>query len=242
MINHLNGFVGIFWAIRDPARGIVLVTDRTPLARAEPYGDYLTHSMGHYEYWTYLSRFGREGLGYRKLPLIIAIDEYEEWPRGRIVYDASFNHFVIYIDRKLQNPDIVERIAAAFGILPGTYIHAFDSHYRSTKAIRDRGTIGPWWISVPTDQYREAFHLAAAGTPEEAQANLQGVNTAVHRMTNQFLAEALAASGASSQGNNAEAELVGINRWPASSRMTIPDYPADVRQSATAALASDGSL
>lgn len=210
MTAHLNGFVGIFWAIRDPARGIVLVTDRTPLARAESYGDHLTYSSGHYEYWTHLRRLGHEGLTRRGLPLAITADEYEEWPRGRVVYDAGVNRFVIYVDRKLQTTEIVERIAAAFDIPPGAYWRSFDSHYRSTKAIRGRDTAATWWVSVPTDQYREAFHLAAAGTREEAQANLQSTNVAVHSMTNQLLAEALVASVASSQRIDQAAGSEGV--------------------------------
>lgn len=210
MIDHRNGFVGIFWAIRDPARGIVLVTDRTPLARAESYGDHLTYSSGHYEYWTHLRRFGHEGLTRRGLPIAITVDEYEEWPRGRVVYDAAISRFVIYVDRKLQTTEIVERIAAAFDIPPGAYWRAFDSHYRSTKAIRDRDTAAPWWVSVPTDQYREAFHLAAAGTREETQANLQGVNSAVHAATGHLLAQALAASVAFAQGVDSGAGSEGV--------------------------------
>lgn len=34
--------VGIVWGVRDRAGPLVLVTDRTPLAEAEPYGDFLT--------------------------------------------------------------------------------------------------------------------------------------------------------------------------------------------------------
>lgn len=210
MTAHLKGFVGIYWAIRDSARGgIVLVTDRTPLARAEPYGDCLTHSIGHYEYWEYLRRYGKEWLAHRGLPLAIKADEYEEWPRGRIVYDAADHRFVIYVDRKLQSTEIVGRIAAAFDIPPGAYVCAFDSHYQSAKIIRDRSTVAPWWIAVPTDQYREAFHFAAATTRAEAQANLQSVNTAVYGMTSHLLAEALAASVTSSQGVGTGTESEG---------------------------------
>ena len=89
-------------------------------------------------------------------------------------------------------------------------MRAFDSHYQSTNVIRDRGAVAPWWIAVPTDQYREDFHCAAATTRAEAQANLQSVNTAVYGMTSYLLAEALAASVTSSQGVGASTESEGL--------------------------------
>jgi hypothetical protein len=36
--------VGIFWRVDD-----FLVVDRSTLAKAEPYGDCVTHAAGHYE-------------------------------------------------------------------------------------------------------------------------------------------------------------------------------------------------
>jgi hypothetical protein len=35
---------------------------------------------------------------------IIARDEYEHWPRGRIVYEQPPKRFIIYADRKLLAP------------------------------------------------------------------------------------------------------------------------------------------
>jgi hypothetical protein len=42
--------VGIFWGMRN-ARDISLITDKTDLSNAEPYGEFLTHPKGHYEFW-----------------------------------------------------------------------------------------------------------------------------------------------------------------------------------------------
>jgi hypothetical protein len=59
-----------------------MVSDRSALDRAEPYGDYLGHAVGHYERWQ-----GWQALGGRRLvalgyPELIAWTEYDQWPAG----------------------------------------------------------------------------------------------------------------------------------------------------------------
>jgi hypothetical protein len=57
--------------------------------------------------------------------------EYEDWPRGRIVFDQSRDLFIIYADRKLLTPATIARLETQFQ-LPGerTEIHS-DLHYKS---------------------------------------------------------------------------------------------------------------
>ena len=43
--------IGIVWGLITDAERLQLVTDLTPLADAEPYGDFLTHPRGHAEVW-----------------------------------------------------------------------------------------------------------------------------------------------------------------------------------------------
>ena len=43
--------VGIVWGVRDVGGLLLLVTDRTSLAEAERYGDFLTHPRGHHDVW-----------------------------------------------------------------------------------------------------------------------------------------------------------------------------------------------
>jgi hypothetical protein len=40
--------------------------------------------------------------------------EYEDWPRGRIVFDRARDLFINYADRKLLTPAVIARIAAQF--------------------------------------------------------------------------------------------------------------------------------
>src|ERR1700730_1660334 len=43
--------------------------------------------------------------------------KYEDWPRGRIVFDGARDLFVLYTDRKLLTPEMIARIQAQFHLL-----------------------------------------------------------------------------------------------------------------------------
>jgi hypothetical protein len=59
--------------------------------------------------------------------------EYEDWPRGRIVFDRSRDLFIIYADRKLRTPATIARIETQFH-LPAQRIKVqSDWHYQSTE-------------------------------------------------------------------------------------------------------------
>ena len=64
--------VGIVWGVRGGAEPLVLVTDCTPLAKAEPYSGFLTHPGGHHDVWEGWRRLGPAGLIRRGLPSLIA--------------------------------------------------------------------------------------------------------------------------------------------------------------------------
>lgn len=100
--------VGIFWRVAN-----ILVIDRSTLEEAEAYGDCITHARGHYECWQKWRALGGTGLATKGYPAAIASTEYDEWPRGRIVYEAPANRFVLYADRRLQHPDIVTVLICA---------------------------------------------------------------------------------------------------------------------------------
>ena len=96
--------------------GHVLVADLSTLAEAEPYGDCLTHAAGHYERWEQWRRLGAPRLAALGLPAQIASTEYDDWPRGRIIYEKPARRFVIYADRRLQAPKIIVAVKTAFGL------------------------------------------------------------------------------------------------------------------------------
>jgi hypothetical protein len=117
--------VGIFWGVDG-----VLVIDRSTLDEAEPYGDCITHAAGHYQRWQEWQALGATRLAAEGYPDRIAWTEYDQWPRGRIVYETPTRRFVLYADRRLQKPDIVGALKTAFGLNDAEVIVRSDSHYR----------------------------------------------------------------------------------------------------------------
>ena len=117
--------VGILWRVDG-----VLVIDRSTLVEAEPYGECLTHAAGHYERWQTWQALSEPGLAALGFPRAIASTEYDQWPRGRIVYEVPPRRFVLYADRRLQLPAIIAALKTAFGLDAAQVIVRSDSHYR----------------------------------------------------------------------------------------------------------------
>lgn len=122
--------VGPFWGVTSGA-GSLLVQVSTPLASAEAYGDCLGDPRGHDEVWTQWQRLGPGGLKKRGLPAAIAWSEYDEHPRGRVVYDRGRDVFLIYADRKLHGDEFIARIMAGFGLNGCAARVLLDAHYRT---------------------------------------------------------------------------------------------------------------
>ena len=117
--------VGIFWRVGD-----VLVVDRSTLDEAEPYGDCITHAAGHFERWEEWQASGSARLVSKGYPAAIASTEYDEWPRGRVIYETLTRRFVIYADRRLQSREVVDALKQAFGLGAADTVVRSDSHYR----------------------------------------------------------------------------------------------------------------
>jgi hypothetical protein len=45
---------------------------------------------------------------------IVRLYEYEDWLRGRIIFDQSRDLFILYADRKLMTPEMIARLATQF--------------------------------------------------------------------------------------------------------------------------------
>lgn len=57
--------------------------------------------------------------------------DYIDYPRGRVVYDETNDEAIIYIDRAINNENVVNNILEAFDI--DNFRIAFDDHYTTTK-------------------------------------------------------------------------------------------------------------
>jgi hypothetical protein len=102
--------VGIFWVAQTADGEARLLAAGCPLDQAEPYGDCLTYSPGHYEIWENWRRDKTVDPARRAIARSYG---YEDWPRG-IVFDRARDLFILYADRKLLTPAMIARIQAQF--------------------------------------------------------------------------------------------------------------------------------
>jgi hypothetical protein len=107
--------VGIFWHFDDR-----LIIDSTPMSKAEPYGDNLGHPTGHIDHWALLQQTGA-------VPPEV---EYENPPRGRVVYYKRQETFHLLADRCiLDRKDLIAQIKKELH-LPKNTKTGTDAHYR----------------------------------------------------------------------------------------------------------------
>ena len=129
--------VGIFWFVQLEDEHLAMPLRTSLLKEAEEYGDCLTFAEGHYETW----QAWREGVlclnpPSSELHRAIVLSEYEEWPRGRVVYERTPAYFVVYADR--QSFPHQSRILEAFRLPAERTRMLTDSHYQSTRRINTR--------------------------------------------------------------------------------------------------------
>jgi len=117
-----------------PQVGIVFVykgkvfIDGTPVTEAESLGggQFKIHAHDHYKYWEQLRGMGA----------VPADVEYDEVPRGRVVYDTQTRKYTLFLDRCiLKNKKLVSRIMAQMS-LPFETETSTDSHYRCPVCLR----------------------------------------------------------------------------------------------------------
>jgi hypothetical protein len=88
-------------------------------------------AAGHYDVWSEWQKLNATALAKQAIPQAVAYHEYEDFPRGRIVYHVKARQFIIYADRRLQRPDILADIVNLFCISPSGFIVRSDAHYRT---------------------------------------------------------------------------------------------------------------
>lgn len=123
--------VGIFWGVQEPNNTWwFLINEKVPLGGAETYGDFLTYPDGHFKIWERVCRMPLTQLRRSGLPLAICGMEYEDFPRGRIVFDVARQQFTVYADRRLQRGPAIRGILRAFCLEQMPHIVRSDEHYR----------------------------------------------------------------------------------------------------------------
>lgn len=117
-----QSLVGIFWLIGDR-----LILDTSPLSEAEPYGDCLGHRTSHIDHWT-----AQQGLG-----TVSREVEYEEPPRGRVVFNKRTQQFALYADRCiLKRTAVVKRIMEAMHLPTSQTNIGTDGHFGHYKCLK----------------------------------------------------------------------------------------------------------
>jgi hypothetical protein len=129
--------VRIFWGVQTAEDETRLLVTGCPLDQAETYGDCLTYGEGHYETWV---RWRRDRTVDRVLRALVRSYEYEDWPRGRIVFDRARDLFILYADRKLMTTATIARIATRFHLPAERTETQSDWHYQSTETPNGLGT------------------------------------------------------------------------------------------------------
>jgi hypothetical protein len=129
------GTIGIFWFYKDQ-----LLACSVPLTQAERRGQRLDSPLGHVSVWPRLVAQHR-----KRWPLL-SILEYDEVPRGRVIFDLLKQTFVIYMDESLfvrsatglrPEPGVAEALRTSFGLQEQQVQFATDPHYRLMLSVAD---------------------------------------------------------------------------------------------------------
>ena len=125
-----GSYVGPYWFIKDDSGRVRLIAHRCALAEAEEYGEFLTCPHGHYEIW---EQWRADSPG-DPIAAVVRDSEYEEWPRGRVVFHSVQNQFTVYADRRISQ-DELQLVLGHFGIPAGRVVFMKDAHYQSTRSL-----------------------------------------------------------------------------------------------------------
>ncbi|MFT8690631.1 MULTISPECIES: hypothetical protein [Acetobacter] len=121
--------IGIFWVVSENG-GFRFLVDRLPVSQGERYGDAITWGE-HYEFWEQIQSKNQN----RSLSKVPQWSEYEEWPRGRVIYNTREKIFVVYADRKLLSQEMKLAISEEFSLPLSNTRYSADSHYISVRSV-----------------------------------------------------------------------------------------------------------
>lgn len=109
--------VGAFYMIGD-----TLLSNNVKVSDGDEYGGFVNYST-HWDLWKALCQT------YRKLSNY----EYDDFPRGRVVFDKTNRKFIIYLDKKLNNPKAIDKICQEYGLGSNYVVNDTDEHYQSLR-------------------------------------------------------------------------------------------------------------
>ena len=109
------GKIGVFWIVKGRIDGF-----KEPVENGEDYGDTIQPSYDHYSFWSeFITRYPA-----------LKIKEYDEIPRGRVVYDKKKKHFIILSSKEvLNNREFIENICLFYDLDKNNLELKWDEHY-----------------------------------------------------------------------------------------------------------------
>jgi hypothetical protein len=122
--------VGVLWLATQASGEHVLIVSRTLLSGAETYGDCLTDPRGHAELWESWNKVARNQPARFGIPPAITVTEYDDHPRGRVIYHRPTQQFWVFIDPRLHRGHIIQQIVRTFRIPRRKFWIRWDEHYR----------------------------------------------------------------------------------------------------------------
>ncbi|MDR2300666.1 MAG: hypothetical protein LBF38_01280 [Deltaproteobacteria bacterium] len=119
--------VGIYWFIKDPKKkrnSEILVSRAMDVVSAsQARAGFIDSPYEHFGVWESVVK---------DYPWLIG-DEYEYWPRGRVVLNVEEFMWYVYLDSVLDKPKYHAMILEEFNILDKSYVFKKDSHYAEAK-------------------------------------------------------------------------------------------------------------
>ena len=113
------GKVGIFWVHRGE-----LLAAPFALEAGEDYGDAINGPTDHVKFWPEFQTIHRE---LREL-------EYQDVPRGRVLYMKPDRQFLVYMDKTLHTAKVKSAIRKTFGLAASNTRFLLDAHYTTDPA------------------------------------------------------------------------------------------------------------
>ena len=123
-----DGKLGIFWVFKGQ-----LLSRTVPIIKAERRAGRLDSPLAHVSAWSGLVA------EHRQTHPLLSVLEYDEVPRGRVIFDIPTRTFVVYMDASLfrttgsrtsPDPTVAEALRGTFDLQGRTVRFATDPHYR----------------------------------------------------------------------------------------------------------------
>lgn len=118
--------LGVFWVHRDQ-----ILSSDLPLGNGVDDGLFVNHPASHLDRWPVV-----QACWNRVFPELLSL-EYEEVPRGRVLYDRKRNRFICYLDRSVDKHELRHRLVAMFELAHEAVVFQHDVHYTTDQSSLD---------------------------------------------------------------------------------------------------------